>query len=232
MTKMTQLYVGTTIAAGVALVVSCLAAEDATTRHSGAYLVYCLLAWISSTLKVRLPGITGTISVNFLFVLIAISVFTFSETVLLTSVACVVQCLWRPKSRPKLVQVSFNVSTLAISSGAAYRLSHLIAGPPATHLAVLLAAAASFYFTADTILVSGVLSLVQGKSLFAVWQQCYLWSFPYYLAGAALAGLTVATNRSSGWVTSLLILPVMYFLYTFFRICVERMERRTVVAMQ
>jgi hypothetical protein len=29
-----------------------------------------------------------------------------------------------------------------------------------------------------------------------------------------------------------LILPVMYFLYTFFRICVERMERRTVVAMQ
>ena len=77
-------------------------------------------------------------------------------------------------------------------------------------------------------LVSGVLSLVQGESFFAVWQQCYLWSFPYYLAGAAIAGLAVATNQSAGWVMSLLILPPMYFVYMFFRICVDRMERGSV----
>ena len=86
---------------------------------------------------------------------------------------------------------------LAISSGAGYRLSHLFAGRQSPQLGVLLAVAASFYFTADTLLVSGVLSLVQGKSLFAVWQQCYLWSFPYYLAGAAIAGLAVETDRAA-----------------------------------
>jgi hypothetical protein len=231
MTKTARLYIGLTIASGGALVASCLASE-ASTGHSGEYLVYCLLAWLSSGLKVRLPGITGTISVNFLFILVAVAVFTFPETVLLASVACIVQCLWRPKSRPRLVQVLFNVSTLAISSGGAYRLSHLAAGPPATNLAVLLAVAASFYFTADTMLISGVLALVQGKSLFAVWQQCYLWSFPYYLAGAAIAGLAVSTNWSSGWIMSLLILPLMYFDYTFFRICVDRLERRPLVAPQ
>jgi len=192
--------------------------------------VYCLLAWLSSTLKVRLPGITGTISVNFLFILIAIAVFTFSETVLLASVACIVQCLWRPRSRPRIVQVSFNVAALAISSGASYRLSHLFAGSPSPHLAVLLAVAATFYFTADTLIVSGVLSLLQGKSLFAVWQQCYLWSFPYYLVGAAIAGLAVATDRSAGWVMSLSILPLMGLVYVFYRICVERMGRRSIVA--
>jgi len=79
MTRRTQFYIGLTIASGVALVAGCLASEGAK-RHSDAYLVYCLLAWLSSTLKVRLPGITGTISVNFLFILIAIAVFTFSET--------------------------------------------------------------------------------------------------------------------------------------------------------
>jgi len=222
MTRRTQLYIGLTIASGGALVASCLASEDGT-RFSDAYLVYCLVALLSSTLKVRLPGITGTISVNFLFVLIAIAVFTFSETVLLASAACIVQCLWRPKSRPRIVQVSFNVATLAISAGASYRISHLFAGAVEAHLGVLLAVAASFYFTADTMLVSGALALVQGKSLFAVWQQCYLWSFPYYLAGAAIAGLAVETDRALGWAMSLLILPLMYLVYVFYRICVTRL---------
>jgi hypothetical protein len=229
MTRKTQFYIGLTIASGVALVASCLASEG-NLRHSSAYLVYCLLAWLSSTLKVRLPGITSTISVNFLFILIAIAVFTFSETVLLASVACFVQCLWQPRSRPRVVQVSFNVATLAISSGTSYRLSHLFAGSAAAHPAVLLSVAAAFYFTADTMLISGVLSLVQGKSLFSVWEQCYLWSFPYYLAGAAIAGLVVSTTRAAGWFTSLYILPLMCLVYVFYRICVERLGKGSVVA--
>src|ERR1035438_2244411 len=215
MTKRTKFYIAFTIVSGAALVGSCLASEYGI-KHSDAYLAYCLLAWLSSALKVRLPGITGTISVNFLFILIAVAEFTFPGTVLLASVACVVQCLWRPKSRPRLVQVAFNVATLALSSGAAYRLSHAFAGADA-HLGVLLAVAAAFYFAADTLLISGVLSLVQNKSLFAVWQQCYLWSFPYYLVGAAIAALAVETDRSLGWVMSLLILPLMYLVYVLDR---------------
>ena len=221
MNKRAQLFVGLTIVSGVCLVAYSLAEETAVVL-SGAYLVAVLLALLASTLKVHLPGITGTISVNFLFILIAVAVFTFSETVLLASAACIVQCLWLPRSRPRIVQVSFNVATLAISSGASYRLSHLFAGSRAEHLAVLMAVAAAFYFTADTLLVSGVLSLVQGKSLFAVWQQCYLWSFPYYLAGAAIAGLAVATNQAAGWAMSLVVLPVMCLVYVFYRIFVER----------
>jgi hypothetical protein len=226
MSTKAQLFVGLTIVSGVCLVAYCLAGE-AGAVSSGAYLVAVLLALVASTMKVRLPGITGTISVNFLFILIAIAVFTFSETVLLAAASCIVQCLWRTKSRPKIVQVSFNVAVLSISSGASYRLSHLFAGP-AAHLTALLAVAAAFYFTADTMLISGVLSLVQGKSLFTVWQQCYLWSFPYYLAGAAIASLVVATNRSAGWAVSLSVLPLMGLVYVFYRICVARMGNSAV----
>ena len=230
MTKKTRFYVALTIASGAALVAACLTSEGAL-RHSGVYLAYVLLASLASTLKVRLPGITGTISVNFLFILIAVAVFTFAETVLLAAVAGLIQCLWRPKSRPRLLQVSFNVAALALSSGASYRISHLLAGPQGTHVAVLLAIAASFYFTADTLLVSGVLSLVQHKSLFDVWQQCYLWSFPYYLAGAAIAGLALSAYQTAGWGMSLLIVPPMVLVYAFYRLCIGRVERRRVVAM-
>ena len=230
MSKRAQYYIGLTIVAGAGLVAASLAGvSDAV---SSAYLVAVLLALVASTLKVRLPGITGTISVNFLFILIAVAQFNFSQTVLLASAACIVQCLWKPRNRPKLVQVSFNVATLAISSGASYRLSHLFVGSPAAHLGVLLAFAATLYFTADTLLVSGVLSLVQGKPLFTIWQQCYLWSFPYFLVGAAIAGLVTATNRSAGWGMSLLILPVMGLVYVFYKICVERMGRESVAVTQ
>jgi hypothetical protein len=221
MSKRAQIFVGLTIACGACLVAYCMA-EETVAVPSSAYLVAVLLALLASTLKVHLPGITGTISVNFLLILIAVAVFTFAETVLLASVACILQCLWRPRSRPRIVQVSFNVATLGISSGASYRISHAFAGSSAEHLAVLMALAASVYFVADTLLVSGVLSLVQGKSLLAVWQQCYLWSFPYYLAGAAIAGLAVATNAAAGWVMPLLVLPLMCLIYAFYRICVQR----------
>ena len=88
-------------------------------------------------MKVRLPGITGTISANFVVILIAVAMFTFGETVVLACMACLVQCLSRPKSRPRIVQLSFNVAVLALSSGASYRIAHLFAGTPATHEEVL-----------------------------------------------------------------------------------------------
>jgi hypothetical protein len=228
MTQRTRLYVGLTIALGIALVTGCVASEGAAS-HSGEYLLYCLLACVSSVMKVRLPGITGTISANFLFILISVALFSFAETVVLAAVACLIQCLWRSKSRPRLVQISFNIAALTISSGAAYRLAHLVAGPAMANLSVLLSVAVTFYFTADTLMISGVLSLVQKKGLFTVWQQCYLWSFPYYLAGAAVAGLVLSAKRSAGLAASLAVLPLMCLAFVFYRMCVERAEKRVMV---
>src|ERR1039457_3388679 len=121
MNKRAQFFVGLTIASGVCLVAYCLA-EEAVVVPSSAYLVAVLLALRASTLKVHLPGITRTISVNFLLILIAVAVFSFAETVLLASLDCILQCLWRPRSRPRIVQGSFNVAKLALSSGASYRI--------------------------------------------------------------------------------------------------------------
>jgi len=228
MNRRTRFFVAVTIAVGACLVVSCLV-QEAKTVPTPEFVAFLLLSLLASTRKVHLPGITSTISLNFLFTLIAVALFPFSETVLLASLGCVVQCLWRSRTRAKLVQVAFNVAVLALSSGAAYRLAHWIAGSGA-HTAVLMTIAGSFYLTADTLLVSGVLSLVEGKSLFAVWRQCYLWSFPYYLAGAAFAGLMVETNRSAGWLVSLLVLLPMGFIYVFYHLCADRAARTLSIA--
>jgi diguanylate cyclase (GGDEF)-like protein/putative nucleotidyltransferase with HDIG domain len=57
-----------------------------------------------------------------------------------------------------------------------------------------------------------------------VWSECYFWSFPYYLVGAAAVGLVGIVNRTAGWETSLLVLPLIYWVYRSYRLYLGRLE--------
>jgi len=57
-----------------------------------------------------------------------------------------------------------------------------------------------------------------------VWSECYFWSFPYYLVGAAAVGLVGIVNRQAGWETSLLVLPLIYWVYRSYRLYLGRLE--------
>jgi len=219
-----KIYIGLVITLGFALLAGSVALRSEF-PDMPRYISYLLLALLASTFKVRLPGITGTISVNFLFILIGIADFTFTETITMGCAAIVIQCVWRAKRRPQLVQIFFNVAVLALSIGVAYQVSHFsLALARAESLSALLVLAACTYFMSNTLLISGVLCLIEGKPLKKVWQQCYLWSFPYYLVGSAIAGIITVSNRTVGWEASLLIMPIMYLVYLFYRFCVERMS--------
>src|SRR5689334_1681010 len=50
------------------------------------FICYLLIAILASRLKVHLPGITGTMSVNFLFVLLGILELSFEEALILGTV--------------------------------------------------------------------------------------------------------------------------------------------------
>src|SRR5260370_41850527 len=123
MPKNAKVYITLIITLGFALLAGCLVFR-AEFPDLPRYFSYLLLAVLASTMKVRLPGITGTISVNFLFILIGVADFTLAETLTMGCLAILMQCLWRSKSGPRLVQVAFNVAALAISIGAAYQVSH------------------------------------------------------------------------------------------------------------
>ena len=135
--------------------------------------------------------------------------------------AALTQCMWRAKHRPRLVQVVFNIAALILSIGLAYQVSHFILALARTEsLCALLVLAACSYLVSNTLLISGVLCLIDGKPLKKIWQQCYLWTFPYYLVGSAIAGLMGVSSRAVGWEFSLLILPLMYLVYLFYRLYV------------
>ena len=187
------------------------------------FTIYLLLALIASTLKVRLPGLTGTMSLNFLFILIGVAQMSFSETLALGAIATVTQCLWNSKTRPSIPQVLFNVAALTMAITSAHFIYHL---PQIQQLngriPVMLALAACFFFLTNTVLVATVLSLVETKPFTRTWHQCYLWTFPYYLMGAAVAGMVSVSSQYVGWRTALLIVPIMYLTYLHYRLYVEQ----------
>lgn len=187
------------------------------------FISYLVIALVASRLKVNLPGITGTMSVNFLFLLLGVLELSFSETMALGCAAVVVQCLDR--ERPAPIQVAFNVCSTALAIAAtftAYRypLFHRVVGNPST----LLFLAACVYFVANTVPVAAVISLTERRSLTKIWAECYFWSFPYYLVGAGVAGLMSWLHDFTDWQTSLLILPVVYLIYRSYRLYLGKLE--------
>jgi len=188
------------------------------------FATYFALSLIAATLKLRLPGLTGTMSIGFVFALLGIAELTLPETMLMACMGVIVQCLWRAKQRPTAVQVIFSVSAVALSVALAYSAAQLLRSKlQAESIAIPMALATCCYFACNSALVAGVLSMVQRKAFRTVWEQCYLLSFPYYLLGGAVAGMIAASSRQIGWQLSLTMLPVMALAYLFYHIYLDRL---------
>src|ERR1700747_3568081 len=92
------------------------------------FLLFFALAMVASAMKVRLPGFKTTISINFVFILIGLALFSFGETVLIGLGGALVQSLWKAQTRPKAVQVLFNASCLTVCTAEAFWTSRTVPG--------------------------------------------------------------------------------------------------------
>jgi hypothetical protein len=212
-------YVRAYLALVITLGVCVLAGAGALWRSADPerFAAYFLLACVAGALKVRLPGMTGTYSLTFLFVLIGVVDLTFSETVLIASFSMLVQCVWRAAIRPTPVQVIFNAASSSIAAAAAYFAGRY--GGTIFPLQLLLAAPA--YFAVNTLLVAGILAQVENRDFPAVWQEWFRLSLGYYLAGVVVAAVMIMSNRHFGWMFSLLALPLMYLEYLCYRVKID-----------
>ena len=189
------------------------------------FACYLIAALLASPLKVILPGVEGTLSVNFLFTLLGILELGLPETLLIVLASTLGQAYWRRKQRVKLVQFLFNWSQLTVSSTIAYVAYKLVAvhvlhgsGPLA------LVVAAITHFSCNTAAMSTIIGLTEDKPVPKVWSDTYLWSFPYYMVGAAVAGLVHFLNAHIGWQSSLLVLPPIYLMYRSYRLYLGKLE--------
>lgn len=218
-----QLYAEAVIASGGALLVYSLlhAAWDEPAR----FLVFLAVSLVAAGCKLRLPGMTSTLSIGFVPLLIAAIEFPLGEALLMAALVGAMQCLWKAQNRPTSLQVLFNAACLCLGTALAHGVcAGLSVRPDTQALVVSVALATLILYGVNTLLVAAVLCLIQGRSLVTIWQLCYFWSFPYYLVGATVAGLLISISRSAGWWAALGLLPLLGLLFVSYRLQVQRVR--------
>src|SRR5215475_10424301 len=137
-----KLFISFVVCSGTSVLV--YGALNPTSKNIAKFICYLLVAFLASRLKVNLPGITGTMSVNFLFILLGILELSFAETLALGCAAILTQCFYR--DRPRMVQVVFNTCATAFAIALAFCVYHVPLFKAQNNPAVLLVATAAMYF--------------------------------------------------------------------------------------
>ena len=177
------------------------------------FFVYLVAILLSSGMKVALPKTEGTMSVNFPFILLGILQLSPLQAVILAVSSVVAQCRFRVIKPFTLIQILFNVANVTTATVLACHTYvgclRLVRGEVAPALAV----AATVYFVANSAPVTLIIAWESGSSPIAKWRQEFLWYLPFYVVGAMLAAAANQIGLMFGWLTSLLLIPMVYTVY-------------------
>ncbi len=216
MPQKVHIYAWTIIAVGV-FIAAC-AGISWRPDDPAATLVCLVLAMLASTFKIKLPGLTGTISPSFVFVLVAVGQLSFAETVFIGAAAALVQSLWRPKVQPSRLQLGFNCATLAIAGGLAHGVAHgLFSASVVIPNGLPLMVSGLVLLVTNTMLVAIILCLIQKSPLYKAWRSIQLWSVPYYVAGGVLAHVWAQAPLTSSISVAILAVMSTYLLSISYR---------------
>ena len=214
-----SLYLSSNIGSGIAILIWALLHWrcDEPLRFAS----FCAAAVIASVLKIRLPGVTGTTSVSALFVLIGIGELSLPEALVIGASSMLMQCTWRPRTRPQPVQVAFNVCTLAIaiwSTALVYNYTRAH-----TFELVALGVLALVYFGINSFLIACIISLTERKPLLAIWNGNQ-WALAYYFVGASMTFLVGRVPQAIQWELPFICLPLVYLVHRSNRTYVVQIE--------
>jgi len=190
--------------------------------HIGQWMLYLVCGVLCSNLKVTLPGIAGTLSVNYLFILASVTDLSLAQTLVVGCTGGFAQLFLRAKKRPRQVQVLFAFGSQTLNSAAAHAVYHAAWMPEA--LAFRLLGASVAYFLANTVCVSIIICLSEGKKFVPLWRENFFWTAPHYLTGGALAGVLHYWNQFAGWQSAVLVFPTVYLVYRSYRIYLGRLD--------
>ena len=163
------------------------------------FACYLLVAVLASSLKIRLPGLDGTMSVNFLFILLSVLELNLPETLVLGCTATLAQCLFGTRQKLVPIKIVFNVfSMMANAIVLSYFAYHALQRVLGAGTLPLLVITSLIFFVANTVPVAVIISVTEDKSAHKVWAECHFWSFPFYMVGAAVVFAVGFLSKQGG----------------------------------
>jgi putative nucleotidyltransferase with HDIG domain len=187
---------------------------------------YAVFVLVSSNMKVPMLKCNGTMSVNFPFILLGIVQLAPDQAVLLAVVSVIAQCRVSVVNAFTPVQILFNIANVTTATVLACYTYTVSLGMVRGEVAPALTIAVSVYFLANTIPLALVLGWESGISPLRQWLDEFPWYFPFYIVGAVLAALANFIGGQFGWLTSMLLIPMVYTVYRAYRAQVEIIRDR------
>jgi uncharacterized paraquat-inducible protein A len=188
-------------------------------------LLLMAAAALSSRLKVKLPGMTSSMSGNLPVILLAVTQLGLFASLFVAVTAAIAQSYTSGGNKTKPIQFVFNACTLLNASGLAYLAYHSQIGARASAHTMSLVLAAATYFVANTAPVASIIGLTEGGNPFALWHKVFLWSFPNYVIGAGLTAIASTFSTISGLATLAALMAVLFAVYQSYKMYVGRAEQ-------
>ena len=190
------------------------------------FCFYLVFAALSSQMKVRMPGVNGTMSVNFVFTLLAVTSLDPGKSVIVCVTGALTQLLWNSKSKLKPIHVMFNAASSAISCGFAYLVFH---SEPLrlinSTFPIMVFWTTIGFFVCNTASVATIAALSLEKPVLKLWRENYFWTAPQYLFGALMTWMIHTLVGVVGWEVSVLVLPGVFFVDRSYRLYLGRLEQ-------
>jgi hypothetical protein len=182
-------------------------------------------AALSSRFKVKLPGMTSSMSGNLPVILLGVTQLGLFASLLVGITAAIAQSYTSGK-QVKPIQFVFNACTLLNATGLAYLAYHsqIFAARATAHTMSLVLAAVT-YFLANTAPVASIIGLTEGGNPFALWHKVFMWSFPNYVIGAGLTAIASVFSTVSGLATLGTLMAVLFAIYQSYKTYVGRSEQ-------
>jgi hypothetical protein len=217
-TRLTQIFIGSMVLAAVAS--ATYAGLASYTLHPAQGAALLALAAATSRMKVKLPGITGNMSVNLPFLLIAVISLSAVEATAIVCLSTVLQSLPKPGNKFKPEQMLFNVSMMGFAASLAGLIWHAASQGKAAGASdpLMLALTTAVFFVGQTAPVAAIVTLTEGGLMRRTWLNIAQLSFPYYIVGAGVAAIMASVSHSLGWRIAFAVFPVMYAIHRSYRV--------------
>ncbi|HXI75222.1 MAG TPA: response regulator [Pyrinomonadaceae bacterium] len=189
---------------------------------------------VSSRLTIRIPRISGHISVSDTFFFLTILLYGGEAAVVLAAIEALCSSL-RFSNKAihiKPLTIAFNSAMMACSTFATFVVVTFLFGDTTTlrqgqfsgRFVAALCVMALVQYGSNSLLAAIYTSLKAGDSIWHTWTKYYLWASITYFAGASAAGITAKMADTAGFYAILATTPIVAIVYLTYRTYLRNIE--------
>jgi hypothetical protein len=223
-----HVYMWSLVTAGAVIVLASLYALPIRELNAG-FIFLCLMVMASSLVAIKIPKVSGRITVADTFVFLTLLLYGGAAAILVSALEGVAATLIISK-RPRTIL--FNSAILATSTFFTVAVFYWVAGSPVNIIDERFTAKfflgictmAMVQYIANTTLIAVEKSSKIKESVWNTWRTYYLWTSVTYFAGASAAGIIAILMKTYGFYAVVATVPIILIICFTYQTYLKNIE--------